>query len=284
MTREQIPMARATRGSRAAPAPDAAVTPASITEALRAGRATPEAVARAIATSVPVGPGRGYAMPNEVLPPPPPPRFASWADWLTRTTPDQKRTWCQAKADKANHARLLSGTPGVRVSGRDVWRVLEAAAGRCSECGSLAVEKRPSGPRGEPVPWASVGRRIGSLGHKTARFHGGDNDQGNLVWTCLWCNTWHSERRRGATDHGGMFPAEPVRPDDWEAPYPVVRHVATAPHLSAEVRHGTRARYRRGCRCPDCRAAQREVDRGRRQRAIELLRAYRETRDRGHQA
>lgn len=62
--------------------------------------------------------------------------------------------------------------------------VLEAAKGRCESCGSLAVENRPSGPNGKPLPWAQVGRRIGSLGHRVARFNGGSNAPGNLrlVW------------------------------------------------------------------------------------------------------
>ena len=39
-----------------------------------------------------------------------------------------------------------------------------------------------------------------------ARFNGGSNAPGNLTWACLWCNTWPSERRPGATDHGGIQP------------------------------------------------------------------------------
>jgi hypothetical protein len=57
-----------------------------------------------------------------------------------------------------------------------------------------------------PLPWASIGRRIGSLGHVISRLHGGTNRLENLAWPCLWCNTWQSERRPGATDHGGLFP------------------------------------------------------------------------------
>lgn len=51
-----------------------------------------------------------------------------------------------------------------------------------------------------------VGRRIGSLGRRVPRFDGGDNTPGNLVWCCLWCNTWPNERVIGATDYGGLFP------------------------------------------------------------------------------
>jgi hypothetical protein len=66
-------------------------------------------------------------------------------------------------------------------------------------CGSLAVEHKPKG-----APWGHVGRRIGSLDHLIARIHGGTNTLDNLGWCCLWCNTWTSERRTGATDHGAV--------------------------------------------------------------------------------
>ncbi len=98
------------------------------------------------------------------------------------------------------------GPPDVKITGADVWAVLEAAEGRCEHCRSLAVENRPSAPDGKPLPWAPVGRRIGSLGHRVARFNGGSNAPGNLAWACLWCNTWQSERRPGATGHGGIQP------------------------------------------------------------------------------
>jgi hypothetical protein len=115
--------------------------------------------------------------------------------------------WCRKKATRANRPRLMSGPPDVKITGVDVWAVLEAAEGRCEYCRSLAVENRPSASNGQPLPWAQVGRRIGSLSHRLARFNGGSNAPGNLTWPCLWCNTWPSERRRGATDHGGIPPS-----------------------------------------------------------------------------
>ncbi len=54
-----------------------------------------------------------------------------------------------------------------------------------------------------PLPWETAGRRIGSLGHLTARVFGGDNTPGNLAWSCLWCNTWPQERTPSAADHDG---------------------------------------------------------------------------------
>ena len=63
----------------------------------------------------------------------------------------------------------MSGAPDVKITGADVWAVLEAAKGRCEHCRSLAVESRPSGPNGKPLPWTQVGRRIGSLGHSSPR-------------------------------------------------------------------------------------------------------------------
>ncbi len=87
---------------------------------------------------------------------------------------------------------------------QDVADVLEAALGRCRYCGSLAVEGRPSAANGGPAPWEHVGRRIGSLDHPVSLVLGGRNHITNLAWSCLWCNTWGSERRWGATDHGAI--------------------------------------------------------------------------------
>jgi hypothetical protein len=133
-----------------------------------------------------------------------PPAYVSWQDFLDRTSPADRMAWCRKKAARANRPRLMSGPPDMKITGADVWTVLEAARGRCEYCGSLAVESRPSAPDGRPLPWAGVGRRIGSLGHRVARYGGGSNAPGNLGWACLWCNTWPSERRPSATDHGGI--------------------------------------------------------------------------------
>jgi hypothetical protein len=134
----------------------------------------------------------------------PEPVYRSWRDFLAATTAQQRLAWCSRKARRANRPRLMSGHPNLRITAAIVWEVLEAAAGRCANCGSLAVEGRPSAMDGRPTAWAIVGRRVGSLGHRLARFNGGDNDRENLYWCCLWCNTWPSERRFGATDHGAI--------------------------------------------------------------------------------
>jgi hypothetical protein len=137
----------------------------------------------------------------------PEPTYSSFADYLARTTDVQRMYRCRAAAKKANRERLLSPLPKHHLSKENVWSVIEAAGGRCEYCGSLAVENRPSKPNGAPAPWAQVGRRIGSLEHRNWRAGGGDNNLANLAWCCLWCNTWESERRQGATDHGGFYPA-----------------------------------------------------------------------------
>ena len=136
--------------------------------------------------------------------PTPTPLYTSWEDYLAVTTERERMRWCAAKAKKANRPRLMSGVPERSVTGAEVWRILEAARGRCEYCGSLAVESRPSGSDGRPLPWAQIGRRIGSLGHRLAAFNGGTNELENLSWSCLWCNTWPDERRGGATDYGGI--------------------------------------------------------------------------------
>lgn len=138
--------------------------------------------------------------------PPPPPEYVSWEDFLARVSPAVLVSWCRSKARKANPHRLMSGSPDDTITAADVWAVLAGARGKCHHCGSLALENRPSKPNGAPLPWEAVGRRIGSLGHLISRFEGGANTRSNLVWSCLWCNTWPAERTEGATDHGGYFP------------------------------------------------------------------------------
>jgi len=147
----------------------------------------------------PLSPPAGKGAPG-------PPDYASWDDFLASTTPADRRKWAAAKAKKANSERLMSGRPAERITADDVLAVLESARGRCAHCGSLAVERRPSGRDGRPLPWEAVGRRIGSLGHITARVFGGGNVPSNLAWSCLWCNTWPQERTPGKTDHGGHYP------------------------------------------------------------------------------
>ncbi len=83
-----------------------------------------------------------------------PPVYRSWEDFLDRTTATERMAWCRKKAKTANRPRLMSGPPEGKVTGADVWAVLENVRGRCEFCGSLAVENRPSGPGGRPVPWA----------------------------------------------------------------------------------------------------------------------------------
>ena len=133
----------------------------------------------------PLAPPPGPGVPPAVL-------YSSWEDYLAKTTPADRRRWCAAKAAKANGFRLMSGRPETRISAEDVLAVLQEASGQCAYCGSLAVERRPLGP------WGHVGRRIGSLGHRIARFNGGANTRANLAWCCMWCNTWPEERIRGA--------------------------------------------------------------------------------------
>jgi 5-methylcytosine-specific restriction endonuclease McrA len=145
------------------------------------------------------------ARPRSAAPPeangePPPVTYTSWENYLARTTLAERRRWCAAKAAKANSFRLMSGRPETTISADDVLAVLERARGQCAYCESLAVERLPRGP------WGYIGRRIGSLGHKVARFNGGPNTPANLAWCCMWCNTWPEERIKGATDHGGYFP------------------------------------------------------------------------------
>ncbi len=132
----------------------------------------------------------------------------------------EKREYCHTRAKKANSKRLLSPEPIYNVTPWEVWHIIKEAKGRCAHCGSLAVEKRASNEKGHPIPWSNVGRRVGSLGHHVARFHGGGNELNNLLWCCLWCNDWASERVAGATNHGGYYSEEPDQDMQYENPYP----------------------------------------------------------------
>ncbi len=147
-----------------------------------------------------------WQMPGDAVPEDAAPIYISWEDYLSRTTRSDRMKRCNAASKKANRKRLLSHEPVERVTGQIVWGIIEAARGHCTYCGSLAVEGRPSKLNGAPVAWAQIGRRIGSLEHSKARSQGGDNLIENLAWSCLWCNTWPSERRLGALDHGGYHP------------------------------------------------------------------------------
>jgi hypothetical protein len=133
----------------------------------------------------------------------PQPLYTSWDDYLARTTPQERRAWCQKKVRVANRPKMMSNA-AEKLTVQEVADVLNAAQGRCVHCGSLAVEGRPSGPNGVPNPWTNVGRRIGSLEHIVSLSLGGRNHVSNLAWSCLWCNTWTHQRIPGALDHGAI--------------------------------------------------------------------------------
>jgi len=173
----------------------------------------------------------------------PPPLYASWSDYLSRTSNIDRMKRCHAASKRANRVhrcqlrrkyalkellletlRIAIKTPcahcgsppggtctgEVRLKGSDIWGLIESAEGRCCYCNSLAIESRPSNPSsGAPLPWANVGRRIGSLEHVDPySIDGRINELSNLAWSCLWCNTWPKERRPNALDHGGHYPTD----------------------------------------------------------------------------
>lgn len=145
-----------------------------------------------------------WAGPSTPVPDAPRPRFTTWEAFLLVHDDRALLKIAGRKAARSNQKRLLSDAVDYRLTASDVLDVLKAAHGRCVHCGSLAVEARPSTAAGAPLPWASVGRRIGSLDHSVPRILSGSNRPDNLQWCCLWCNTWPAERRPGATDHGGI--------------------------------------------------------------------------------
>jgi HNH endonuclease len=133
------------------------------------------------------------------------PLYSSYGDYRGKVPLTVIMRKCSGIARTANRPRLYSGPAIVRLAATDVFSVLNNAQGRCCYCNSLAVDNKPSLPNGAPLPWADIGRRIGSLEHLIPRMDGGDNDADNLAWACLWCNTWHAERIWNATDHGAIL-------------------------------------------------------------------------------
>lgn len=170
----------------------------------------------------------------------PPPVYASWVEYLARTTYAERMKRCHSASKRANRAHgcqwrrdfsgrdILSkmmrdkikgpcaccgalprkGCLGeVKLKGRDVWSLVERANGRCSYCSSLAVESRPSHPEtGAPLAWEHVGRRVGSLEHVISYLDGRINHLSNLRWACLWCNVHPNARVPLAHNHGGYYP------------------------------------------------------------------------------
>jgi hypothetical protein len=141
-------------------------------------------------------------------------RAISGRDLISKMMRERFKGPCARCGSPPGKPQKCSGE--VKLRGRDIWYLIEQAKGRCIYCGSLAVEGRPSHPvTGAPLSWAHVGRRIGSLEHVESYPDGRINELTNLRWSCLWCNTWPSERHYNAVDHGGFYPKE-----DFD-PYPI---------------------------------------------------------------
>ncbi len=127
--------------------------------------------------------------------------FADWVDYLARTPRAERLSMCAARTARVNE------NTAERVTTDNVWQMVESAEGRCVHCGSLCLQRLPYDPVSKKkLPWAHVGRRIGSVTHLIRRADGGSSHLSNLAWSCLWCNTWRCERIVGATDHGGLIP------------------------------------------------------------------------------
>lgn len=134
-----------------------------------------------------------------------PAMFADWPDYLTRTTLAERRKMCTGRTNRVNERIQVRASDEPRVTGDDIWQLVETAEGRCVHCGSLCLQSPPHDPvTGKKLPWGYIGRRIGSVTHLVRSADGGSNGLSNLTWSCLWCNDWRCERVVGATDHGGI--------------------------------------------------------------------------------
>lgn len=197
----------------------------------------------------------------------PPPVYASWSDYINRTTYSERMGRCNAASKRANrvhrcfwprnfderdpasiwfkekicgscaHCGALPQTQCLgsnKLSGRDVWSLMEMAKGRCMYCSSLAVERRPSvAGHGYALPWANIGRRIGSLEHIDPFLDGRINHLANLGWSCLWCNVHRDQRVPFAPDHGGYYPGEPIPAETLAETLPVSLAPMTTPFFEA---------------------------------------------------
>lgn len=114
------------------------------------------------------------------------PAFASWEDYLARTSEHEREARCRAIAYQANKRRSDGRRPAIRLTWKDVWAVLQQAQGRCCHCGSLALDRMPTTACGSVASWRRAGSRIGSLDHRDG---GCENEPANLAWACLACNT-----------------------------------------------------------------------------------------------
>ena len=73
------------------------------------------------------------------------PKFNTWNDFISDTTEKERLAWCSSKASFSNKKRLLAGIPVQKIMASDVWKVLEAAKGKCFYCGSWVVLPIPQG-------------------------------------------------------------------------------------------------------------------------------------------
>jgi hypothetical protein len=166
-----------------------------------------QVAARAIAEGrpIPLALRRGPLLPNAGKAACPDARYKSWEEFVAEVPDREVRRWCCSKARGANKSRFMSGIQEYRITTQVVYDLIVGAKGRCRYCNSLCVERMPLTNNKTLAPWGNIGRRIGSLGHMTALVNGGSNAIVNLCWSCMWCNTWPSERVWQAANHGGLY-------------------------------------------------------------------------------
>jgi len=68
----------------------------------------------------------------------------------------------------------------------------------------LAPDRCASNPSANVTEYACSSTLSVSRSDPDIPVNGGMNTPDNLVWSCLWCNTWVIERTPGSTDRGAI--------------------------------------------------------------------------------
>ena len=97
------------------------------------------------------------------------PVFASWQEYLAKTTPAERRLRCRLIAKRANRQRLLSPSVSIKLLEDDVWTLIEAAEAAfiVGPWRSKRVHRAPTGPRFHGSTSADGSAVLSTYGHES---------------------------------------------------------------------------------------------------------------------